>query len=219
MKEAHLREIENVRFTFPLLTFFHPVLEKLSGGNVIRTSIAFALRVVAALTVLGGIVLLFLMLKEVFRFETAGQTIGGLLFAVVLAATFLAIYQILMYRARNVQALGESPFTVIPIFSVLFRILGETYAVLGLAIGAGGCLFIWFAQFNPMFLLGSLGSFFPSVSPEGTFVGGLLFALYMSVASFVVLLLFYFIAEASLVLADIARSLRLLVRQSGMTSN
>jgi predicted lysophospholipase L1 biosynthesis ABC-type transport system permease subunit len=73
MKEAHLREIENVRFTFPLLTFFHPVLEKLSDGNVIRTSIAFALRVVAALTVLGGIVLLFLMLKEVFRFETAGE--------------------------------------------------------------------------------------------------------------------------------------------------
>ena len=129
----------------------------------------------------------------------------------MLAATILAIYQILMYRAKNVLELGESQFTVIPIFSILFRILGETYAVLGLAIGVGGCLFIWFAQFDPMYLLGALGSFFPSVSSEGTFVGGLLFLLYMSLALFVVLLLFYFIAEASLVVADIARSLRLLV--------
>ncbi len=72
MKEAHLREFEDAGFKFPFLTFFHPILEKLNDGNVIRTSIAFALRVVAGLTVLGGIVLLFLMLKQVFRFDTAG---------------------------------------------------------------------------------------------------------------------------------------------------
>lgn len=213
MKEAHLREIEEVRFNFPLFTFFRPVLEKLNDGNVIRASIAFALQALAVFTLLGGIVLLFLMLKEVFRLDTAGQTVGGLLFAVVLGGTFLAIYQILMYRARNVRELGDSRFTVIPIFSILFRILGESYAVLGLAIGVGGCLFIWFAQENPLFLISGIRTFFPSLSPEGTFLGGLLFLLYMSVASFVVLLLFYFIAEASLVLVDIARNIRTLVQR------
>lgn len=99
----HTTHIGSTAFRFPLLTFFQPVLERLSDGNVIRTTIAFALRVLAALTLLGGIVLLFLMLKEVFRLDTAGQTIGGLLFAVVLAATFLATYQILIYRAHDVQ--------------------------------------------------------------------------------------------------------------------
>lgn len=202
----------NTVFNFPLLTFFHPVLKLLSDGNVIRATIAFALRVFGALTLLGGIVLLFLMLKEVFRLDTAGQTIGGLLFAAVLAATFLAVYQILMFRAKDVQELGESPFTVIPIFSILFRILGETYAVFGLAIGVGGCLFIWFAQLNPLFLISEIGIFFPSLSPEGTFLGGLLFFMYLSLMSFAVLLVFYFLAEASLVLVDIARSMRAIVQ-------
>ena len=202
-----------------LLTFFIPVLEKLNDGKVIRTSIAFALQILGYLTLLGFVVLLVTLLKGAFQLPGAGATIGGVLFAFVLAATGLAIYQIFIYRAGNIRDLGESPFTVIPIFSILFRIAGEVYSVIGLAVGVGGCLFIWLAQLNPMYLLGGIGSLLPSISPEGTFLGGILFLIYLSVASFFVLIIFYFLAEASVVMVDVAKNIRLLLKQSTESSD
>jgi hypothetical protein len=202
-----------------ILTFFVPVLEKLNDGKVIRTSIAFALQILGYLTLLGFVVLLVTLLKGAFQLPGAGATIGGVLFAFVLAATGLAIYQILIYRAGNIRDLAESPFTVIPIFSILFRIAGEVYSVIGLAVGVGGCLFIWLAQLNPMYLLGGIGSLLPSLSPEGTFLGGILFLIYLSVASFFVLIIFYFLAEASVVMVDVAKNIRLLLKQATGSSD
>ena len=202
-----------------ILTFFTPVLEKLNDGKVIRTSIAFALQILGYLTLLGSVFLLVTLLKHAFQLPGAGPTIGGILFALVLIGTALAIYQIFIYRATNIRDLGESPFTVIPIFSILFRVAGEIYSVLGLAVGVGGCLFIWMAQLNPMYLLSSIGSLLPSLSPEGTFLGGLLFLIYLSVASFFVLIIFYFLAEASVVIVDVAKNIRLLLKQSTESSD
>ncbi len=197
------------------LFFFRPVLEALDQGSVIRTAVVFALRAFGVLTVLGGLYLLIEILKLSFQLPTQG-TIGGLLFAIIFAAVIASLFQIFFYRAESVRNLGESPFTVIPIFSILFRTLGETNATFGVAAGVGGCLFIWLSGMSPQRFLPGIGEMLPSVS-GGTFVDGVEFLLSAAVLSFVFLLGFYFLAEAVVGVVDIARNVRLLVQQGGVT--
>jgi len=197
----------------PLL-MIRPVLEALNDGKVVRRAVAITLRVVAGLTALGSIFLIIEGLKLSFDMPTEG-TVGGLLLVVIFAASIFAVLQILFYRAGTIEGLGDSPFTVIPIVSVLLRAIGEIYAALSAAVSAGGCLFIWLAKADPLWLLGGLGAFLPTMSVEGTFLGGLLFLLYFLFLGFALLILFYFLAESTVVLADIARNIRQLVQQTG----
>jgi hypothetical protein len=190
-----------------VLNFFKPVLDALNDGKVIRSSIALFLQILGVLSIVGGVYLLIEILKASYDLPTEG-TIGGLLLSIILIAAVLAVAQIFFYRSTNVRDLGESQFTVIPIFSILFRCFGEIYATLGVAIGVGGCIFIWFSKYNPLYLLGLIGHFFPSFSPEGTFLGGLLFLVYFALLSFVIIVVFYFLAESTVVLVDIAKNIR-----------
>jgi hypothetical protein len=195
--------------------FFRPVLHALDQGNVIRTAVVFALHTFGVLTVVAGFYFLIEILRLSFQLQTQG-TVGGLVFAIIFAAAIAALFQILFYRAESVRDLGPSPFTVIPIFSILFRTLGETNATFGAAVGVGGCVFIWLSGMSPLRLLGSLGEMLPPVS-GGTFLDGLEFLLLTVVLSFVFLVVFYFLAEAVVVLVDIARNVRLLVQEGGVT--
>ena len=192
--------------------FFYPVLDALSEGKVIRKFVAIALRVLGVLALVAGAYLLIEIFKMAFQLPTEG-TIGGLLFAVIFAGTIVAVAQIHWYRANSVVGLGDSPFTLIPIVSVLLRLAGEVYATLAVSIGVGGCLVIWFASSNPLGMIRGLGELLPSSTPGTGFLGGIFFLVYLSVASLLVLVLFYFFAEASVVLVDVARHVRLLVKQ------
>jgi hypothetical protein len=192
--------------------FFYPVLDALNDGKVIRGFVAVALKVMGVLSLLAGVYLLIEILKVAFQLPTDG-TIGGLLFAAIFIATVLSVAQIFWYRAGSVASLGDSTFTVIPIVSILLRTAGEVYAALGVATGVGGCVFIWFSMNNPLGLVPGLGGLLPSASPGTGFLGGISFLVYLSVASLLVLVFFYFLAEASAVLVDIARHIRLLVKQ------
>jgi hypothetical protein len=198
------------------IRFFHPVLEALDRGNVIRTAVVYALRILGALTVLSGIFMLVEILKISFQLPTQG-TVGGVLFALIFVVAIAAVTQILFYRADTVRDLGESPFTIIPIFSILFRTLGETFATWGVAMGLGGCLFVWVSGRNPVEMLPGLGQMLPTVS-GGTFVDGLMFLVWTALASFAALVIFYFLAESTLVIVDIARNVRLLT-QPGAAGN
>ncbi len=176
----------------------------------------WSLRALGILVLLGGFAAVFALLR--FSLEYAGQgavglpgLVGGVLFAGILLAGVVAMMQIHFYRAENVQALGESTYTVVPIVSLLFRAAGEVYATLGVAVGVGGCLFMWFARINPLSMLGGFGTLLPAVQTEGSFVGGLFFLIYMIASSFTFLVLSYFLAEATLLVVDIARNLRALV--------
>jgi hypothetical protein len=183
---------------------------------VIRTAVVFALRAFGVLTVLAGLYFLIEILKLSFQLPTQA-TIGGLLFAIIFVAAIASVFQIFFYRAESVRDLGQSPFTIIPIFSILFRTLGESYATLGVAAGVGGCVFIWLSGMSPVRFLPGLGEMLPPVS-GGTFLDGVEFLVMAVVLSFVFLVVFYFLAEAVVVLVDIARNIRLLVRQGGVTS-
>lgn len=193
--------------------FFYPVLDALNDGKVIRNSLAVVLRIQGVLVLLVGVYLLIEILKFAFHLPTEG-TIGGLLFAAVLIGAILAVAQIHWYRARSVAALGDSLFTVIPIVSILCRLAGEVYATILASVGVGGCLFIWFAGFSPLALLAGLGGLLPSTSSGSGFLGGLTFLAYLCVIAIMALVFFYFLAEAIVVVVDIAVHIRVLVKQT-----
>jgi hypothetical protein len=190
------------------------VLGALADGKVIRNSVAVAMQVLAAITILGGIFVLVELLKMSFQFPSAQGTIGGLILTILILAAVFATSQIWLYRAQSVRQLPDSPFTIIPILSLLFRALGEIYAIVGLAAGVGGCLFMWFSGFSPQSMLGEFGSVLPHISSGNqSFIDGLVFMLWLSFASFAALVVCYGLAELVVVAVDIATNIRLLVKK------
>jgi hypothetical protein len=186
-----------------ILNFFHPVLKALSDGRVIRTTVVWVLRILAVLLLLD-------ILEACFRGAGAGLAVGGVLLALILLLALACVAQVLFYRAASVEGLTDSTLTVIPIVSILFRAAGEVYATLGVAVGVGGCLFTWLAGASPSGLLGAVGGVLPTAPGDQSFLGGLMFLAYMAVASFLVLVVFYFLAEGTLLWADMAHNMRLL---------
>lgn len=193
-----------------VLNFFHPVLEALSDGRVIRKTVVWVLRILAVLLLLAGLYFLVNILEACFRGAGAGVAIGGLLLALIVLLALVCVAQVLFYRAAAVEGLTDSTLTVIPIVSILFRAAGEVYATLGVAVGVGGCLFTWLAGASPSGLLGAFGGVLPTAPGDQSFLGGLMFLAYMAVASFLVLVVFYFLAEGTLLWADMAHNTRLL---------
>lgn len=190
------------------------VISALTEGRIIRTAVSWALRSVAVVTALVGLYLAVEILKAAFQLPGTG-TIGGLLFAVLFLGAIFAVVQILLHRADSVAGLGDSPFTVIPIFSLLCRTAGECYAAVVVTIAAGGCLFVWLSGISPFMLLPGAGAFFPGGAEGGGFLDGLLMLVMGAMAAFLALVAFYFVAEMVLVVADIARNVRQLVAGSG----
>jgi hypothetical protein len=189
------------------------MLDALNDGKVIRSSIANSLKALAILSLVGGIYLLIDVLKASFDLSTEG-TIGGLIFSAFLVASIITVAQMLFYRASNIQDLRDSSFTVIPISSILFRAFGEAYAIFGIAVGVGGCVFMWLAKNNPLYLLGEVARFLPTVTPEETFLGGVFFLVYFALMSFVTFVVSYFLAESIIVMTDTAKNIRHLIKQS-----
>jgi hypothetical protein len=202
---------------FGVLRITRAVLGALAQGRVIRNAIALVMRVGAVLILLGGLLVVIQVLKMAFQISAATATIGGLLLAVLMAAAFFAVAQIYLFRAQSVHDLEDSPFTIIPIISILFRASGEAYAIGALAFGVGGCLFTWLSGMSPTMLLSGLGGFMPPIPGLNemggqSFVSGLVFLVTMIIAGFAALIAFYALAELVLVLVDIAINVRRLVK-------
>ena len=200
---------------FGVLAITRIVLRALSEGKIIRSSIAVALQVVALLVLLGGLLALIQMLKYSFQLPSAAATIGGLVCSALLAAAAFGASQICLFRAQSIRDLDDSPFQVLPILSMLFPCGRENYAVTALALGVGGCLFIWFSGTSPLSLLFGLAQFMPFMSllagGGGGFLDGLIFLAMLSGAAFVGLVAMYAWAELVLVGVDIAINVRKLV--------
>jgi len=182
-----------------------PALKALEDGRLIRSWVATALRVCAILAVVAGLVGAYRVLKALSQ---SGQTGGGLLLALLMVVAVIMIAQILFYRAGAVGSLGDSRFTVIPIASQMLRSVGEIYAACAVVFGVGGMLFLWIWKQSPLDLIGAFAVVLPrgAAAGEGSFVGGILFLLYMLVAGFLALIMFYAIAEASIALVTIAQN-------------
>jgi hypothetical protein len=119
---------------------------------------------------------------------------------------------VFFFRARSIAELGDSHFTVLSILSLLFRLNGEMALVTYSLLGVGGCLFAWFTESSLLEHLGALSGSLPFAgNSSGGFLGGLTFAGFMLLIGFASIVLFYALAELTVVLVEIAlntRSLR-----------
>lgn len=182
-----------------------PVLKALDEGRVIRSWAATALRVVAVLAAVGGLVGAYRALKGL---SESGQTGAGVLLALLIVVAVAMLAQILWYRAGIVAGLPSSKFTVIPIFSQLLRCLGEIYASFAVVFGVGGMIFLWATKQNPLGMIGAFGMMLPHgfESGEASFIGGILFLIHMLIVGFLALVVCYAAAEGSIALVTIAQN-------------
>ncbi len=195
--------------------FFYPVLDAASDGRVIRKLVAVALKVLGVVFALGGLVLAIEILKYSFRPDTTTEaTLGGLLFSLILLAAFACVVEIHFYHARSVGQLGETTFAAIPVVSILCRLAGEVYATLLVAVGIGGCAFLWLAKVSPLAFMGALGGLLPASNLEASFLGGALLLFEMCLLALAALAGFYAAAEGLLLLVDLAGDVRRLTGQA-----
>jgi len=206
---------------FGVLPATRAVLIGLSQGKIIRSCIATAMQIGAILVLLGALLALVSMLKISFQLPSAAATVGGIIVAILMVAALFAVAQIYLFRAQSVRELADSPFTIVPILSILFRAAGETYAVTALSFGIGGCLFTWLSGMSPTSLASGLGTLVPSLpgvgEGGGSFLDGLIFLVGLSLAAFLALVVFYALAEMVVVSVDIAVDVRKIQsRESGV---
>jgi len=198
---------------FLVLWPYRFVLQALESGSIIRIGVTLALRILGGLTVLAGIYSVIELLKAAFNLPTA-DTITGIVVAALIGLAFFSAFQVLFYRAASVSELGSSSFTVMEIASILLRTIGEVYAISAGVLGVAGCISAWFAGGRGVNLGGTFIPALP-IPMENLFLFGLAILVFLNLIGFGVLILFYFLAETVVVMADIAINIRSLVKANG----
>jgi hypothetical protein len=192
--------------------FFYPVLKALNDGRIIRRGVIIFLQLLAVLSVLGGLFLTFTSLS-------GNATLGTILGAVVMLAGILCVAQVFWYRATSISALSHdeadefgSKFTVIPIASLLFRLIGEVAATMMVAVGLSMFLTLLLASSSTGGMAMPIP--IPGMPPMPGGVAGAFIALVVFFAlGFVELVVFYLLAESTVVMVDVAEHIRKLVKQ------
>ena len=193
------------------LLFMEPVLRHLSGGDLFKSVVSWALVIGGVLIGIGGVVACFLALRLTFE-GTVGAVFAGLVLTIMTVVLTYMLVHTYLIRARTVQDLPESRYSVVPIVAVILRLSGEVMAIY--MIFAGLSVFVL-----ALFLgSSSAGSFLPtpgmmSLNPLGGYGGtgfleGLAALIGAAVSAFVILLFFYMLAELAIVLVDIAQNTR-----------
>ncbi len=190
-------------FNWRRLMFMGPVLNFVSEGRPFTRATAIAMRLAAVAVALGGIVAsVFLWANGTTFFNTAADWIVGILVMLVLQVLVIAstymVAHLLVIRARHVDALPEERFTIIPLWSLLLRVTGEIAAAVALPIGAAVGFF------------GAAASAGAAAGLGGALLGAVLAVPIGAVA----ILVFYFLAEATVVVVEIAKNTAAMRRAS-----
>ena len=136
-----------------------------------------------------------------FRIVPAGQ-VQILVFCSI-------VWYILLIRARTVEQLQQTNYIIAPIFSVTLKLVGEIFACVLTFSGLAGGISIWIANRDVLRILGI--SAIPSLG-TASFITGFLTILVGLFLAFTSLVTFYYSAELSIVLVDIATNTRVLQR-------
>ena len=203
----------------PMFAFLEPFFRTLNDGKILRLTAAWVLRVIAVLLALTGLLVAVFFIRFGIRSDenslgvhAAGLLFGSLLFALIGLAWGYLQAGILFFRARSIDQLEDSQFTVLSILSLMFRLIGEQLFVTYSLLGVGGCLFVWLTDFSPLAALGMFSQELPFASSSSSgFLGGIEFAVLLLLVAFIGLIFFYALAESTVVLVEIAvntRSLR-----------
>jgi hypothetical protein len=195
------------------LFFFYPVLKALNDGRIIRRAVIIVLQILAVLSVLGGLFAAFTLLSS-------GGGVAAILGGVVMLAAILCVAQIFWYRAASVRDLEAEPedhfgakFTVIPIASMLFRLLGEISATMLVGLGISTFFVLLLSSSDSPTTSSMMRDIMP-IPMGGTGIGPALISLVgMSAMAFVSIVVFYLLAESTVVMVDVAQHIRILVKQ------
>ena len=201
-----------------LFQFIDPAFHALNDGKVIRIAVTWAIRVMAVILGVIGVVwcIGFIALGIKGSDTMFGNRSAELLIAVLLFSVFGLAFGYLecgvcLFRAKSVSELREGHFIVLPILSILLRLLGEITCIAYGLIGIGGGLVLWIAGFNPLSSIGSISLGLPfEALGSGGLIGGLEFAIFMLLLAFGAIALFYALAEFTVVAVEIANNTRAL---------
>lgn len=179
-----------------------PLLKMISEGTFFAKIFAWFLRILAALAVIAFCFISF----QLWRMLGMGFEVKLLIFILltqifVVALLYVAL-NILLVRSSDIEDLPTAAdYKVIPIFVIVMKMIGELlaafYAIMGIAAG----LAIW--------ILGTLPGIVPGMrmfGGAGGYIGGLSAIILGPVLGFLMLSLFYLIAEQIGVFVDIARN-------------
>jgi hypothetical protein len=188
--------------------FMEWVLQLISEGRFFRKAFAVVLQAVAVVISIAGLVVWMSVWKFAARanFATlAGIVIFQLLFVIAL----YMVAHTLFIRARNIAELPEAEFYVVPIASIALKLLGEIYACFVAVMSVAGGILIWLMGGYSFAAIKRAAPLVPRLGNGEGFWEGLLFMGGGLFAAFVVLVVCYFLAEAVLLMTDIAKNAKI----------
>lgn len=185
--------------------FMKKVIDAISEGEFFRKAVAIFLRVLALVITISGLVAWVVIWKSISGDNV--QTIAGVvIFQLLFIFAIYMVVHALLIRANDISALPDGDYTVIPIASVFLKLCGEVYAAFGAVISLAGGILIWFIGGNAFYFIRKVSIFKHGYGAGSDFLGGLAFIVGGWLVAFFVLVVFYFLSEAVVVMADIARN-------------
>ena len=167
-----------------------------------------------SLTAIGGAVLwvsIWQEISELGSYWYYGSRIvpAGVVVQILMLVLLYCLVHTLLIRARTVEQLQQTNYIIAPIFSVTLKLVGEIFACVLTFSGLAGGISIWIANRDVLRILGI--SAIPSLG-TASFITGFLTILVGLFLAFTSLVTFYYSAELSIVLVDIATNTRVLQR-------
>lgn len=194
--------------------FMKRVLAALGSGLMFKRVYGILLRIVALITAIGGAVLwvsIWQEISELGSYWYYGSRIvpAGVVVQILMLVLLYCLVHTLLIRARTVEQLQQTNYIIAPIFSVTLKLVGEIFACVLTFSGLAGGISIWIANRDVLRILGI--SAMPSLG-TASFITGFLTILVGLFLAFTSLVTFYYSAELSIVLVDIATNTRVLQR-------
>jgi len=188
--------------------FMKPVLQLISQGDFFRKAFAMFLRALAVVTVIAGLVVWVMVWKSLSG-ATVLLVLGIIIFQILFVIAIYMVVHALLIRADDITKLPNADYTVIPIVSVALKLCGEVYACFMAVISLAGGILIWFIGGNAFYFIRRSTVFMPGYGSGSDFLGGLIFIVGGWLIAFLVLVIFYFLAETVVVMADIAKNTKI----------
>jgi hypothetical protein len=187
--------------------FFVPyILGLLSQGVFFRKLFFYFFRAAAVLAALAGLVVFAGFLRIVLNLPAVG-VIGGFVFLALVIIAFYAVAHIYWTRADDIRKLADAKFTMIPIYAIMVRTVGEVLAAFIAVISVGGFILFLFA---PQEAGGMLSGMLPmgplSMMERGgnSFIEALVVLIGGSIYAVLLLAGSYLVAEFIAAIAEIA---------------
>lgn len=186
----------------------YPFLNLINNGRVIRVFMEYLLKLIGVLMILSFFVIGYRIIDLASGIDEISVIFAVIILIILTLFLFYCNFQICFYNADQIKHLGDSKFTIIPIFSLLIRMTGELLAFYTFYFGlvifilslfdneVGQLIFVFdFIGLNPYQLIPiNLGG-----STIFYFLSGI-------VSGIIILILTQFLAEAFIAIVEIARN-------------